>query len=105
MLTLIGVSVERTAKLPQIALETPGHALGTDTIPALQPGIVYGFFGQTQTLIRRIRAELGGDAKVVLTGGIANVVARRTKVIHDVNPHLSLYGLQRFHLGNWVLCV
>jgi type III pantothenate kinase len=97
----IGISidalVERTAKLPQIALEAPGKALGTDTISALQSGIVYGFVGQTEALVARIRSELGIDAKVVATGGMAEVVARHTKIIHAVNPHLSLYGLRRFY--------
>ena len=100
----IGISidalVERTAKLPQIALEAPGKALGTDTISALQSGIVYGFVGQTEALVSRIRAELGVDANVVATGGMADVVARHTKIIHAVNPHLSLIGLRRFHLGS-----
>src|SRR5581483_3582766 len=99
----IGISidalVERTAKLPQIALEAPGKALGTDTISALQSGIVYGFVGQTEALVARIRAELSAEAKVVATGGMAEVVARHTKIIDAVNPHLSLYGLLRFHLG------
>ncbi|HEX5276019.1 MAG TPA: type III pantothenate kinase [Candidatus Rubrimentiphilum sp.] len=99
----IGISidalVERTAKLPQIALEAPGKTLGTDTISALQSGIVYGFVGQTEALVARIRSELGVDAKVVATGGMADVVARHTKIIDTVNPHLSLYGLRRFHSG------
>lgn len=99
----IGISidalVERTAKLPQIALEGPGKALGTETISALQSGIVYGFVGQTEALVTRIRSELGTDAKVVATGGMADVVARHTQIIHAVNPHLSLFGLRRFYLG------
>lgn len=95
----IDALVERTAKLPQIALEAPGKALGTDTISALQSGIVYGFVGQTEALVSRIRAELGVEAKVVATGGMAGVVARHTKIIDAVNLHLSLYGLRRFHLG------
>jgi type III pantothenate kinase len=98
----IGISidalVERTAKLPQIALEAPGHALGKDTISALQSGIVYGFVGQTEALVTRIRAELGVDAKVIATGGMAEVVAKHTKIIHAVNPNLSLIGLRRYYL-------
>ncbi len=94
----IDALVERTAKLPQIALEAPGHALGTDTISALQSGIVYGFVGQTEALVTRIRAELGSEVKVVATGGMADVVARHTKIIHAVNPNLSLFGLRRYYL-------
>ncbi|HEV2260802.1 MAG TPA: type III pantothenate kinase [Candidatus Rubrimentiphilum sp.] len=90
--------VERTAKLPQIALEAPGKALGTDTISALQSGIIYGFVGQTEALVARIRKELGVDAKVIATGGMAEVVAKHTGIIGAVNPHLSLFGLRSFYL-------
>jgi type III pantothenate kinase len=96
----IGISIDaladRTAKLPQIALEDPGQALGRTTIEALQAGIVYGFAGQTEALVARFRQELGVPAKVVATGGFAEVIAKHTRAIDSVDPHLSLIGLQRF---------
>jgi len=64
----IDALVGRTAKLPQVALDAPERAMGRDTIEALQAGIVYGFVGQTDALVGRMRAELGVDAKVVATG-------------------------------------
>jgi type III pantothenate kinase len=94
----IDALVARTAKLPQISLEAPRSAIGTDTISALQSGIVYGFVGQTEALVRRMRAEMGVEARVVATGGMADVVARHTDIISDVNPHLSLLGLRKFYL-------
>jgi type III pantothenate kinase len=97
----IAVSIEaligRTAKLPQIALEAPRRAIGRNTNEALQSGIVYGFAGQTEAIVARMRAELGVDAKVVATGGLAEVVAKQTPVIDAVDPHLSLVGLELFH--------
>ncbi len=97
----IAVSIDaligRTAKLPQIALEAPGHAIGRNTNDALQSGIVYGFAGQTEAIVARMRAEMGVDAKVVATGGLAEVVAKQTPVIDAVDPHLSLVGLELFH--------
>jgi len=97
----ISVSIDaligRTAKLPQIAIEDPGRALGRTTIEALQAGIVYGFVGQTEALVARFRTEMGCDAKVVATGGLAEVVARNSGVIDRVDPHLSLEGLRLFH--------
>ena len=97
----IAVSVDaligRTAKLPQIALEAPGCAIGRNTVEALQSGIVFGFTGQTEAIVARIRAEMGVDAKVVATGGLAEVVAKQTPVIDAVDPHLSLVGLELFH--------
>jgi type III pantothenate kinase len=93
----IDALVGRTAKLPQISLEAPRCAIGTDTISALQSGIVYGFVGQTEALVARMRAELGGMVRAIATGGMADVVARHTDVISEVQPHLSLLGLRAFH--------
>lgn len=93
----IDALVGRTAKLPQIALEAPGRAIGTDTISALQSGIVYGFAGQTEALVTRLRAEMQDDVRVVATGGAADVVARHTTIVSAVNPHLSLIGLRTFY--------
>lgn len=93
----IDALVGRTAKLPQISLEAPERAIGTDTISALQSGIVYGFVGQTEALVARMRTEMSVDATVVATGGMADVVARHTSIIREVNPHLSLIGLRLFY--------
>ncbi len=93
----IDALIGRTAKLPQIALEAPGNAIGRNTIEALQSGIIYGYVGQTEALIERMRAEMGVDARVIATGGLASVVARHTKAIDAVDPHLSLFGLKLFH--------
>ena len=95
----IDALVGRTAKIPQIALEAPGRAIGKDTISALQSGIVYGFVGQTEALVARMRAEMGMEARVVATGGMADVVSRHTAIVHEVNPHLSLLGLRRYFLS------
>jgi len=93
----IDALVGRTAKLPQVALEDPGRALGRTTIESLQAGIVYGFAGQTEALITRFRQEMGSKAKVVATGGLAEIVARHTKLIDAVDPDLSLIGLRLFY--------
>jgi len=96
----IDALVGRAAKLPQIALEAPERTIGTDTISALQSGIVYGFVGQTEVLVARMRAEMGVDARVIATGGMAEVVARHTNIIGEVNLHLSLLGLRKFYLSS-----
>jgi len=93
----IDALVSRTAKLPQIALEAPGDAIGRDTISALQSGIIYGYVGQTEALVQRFRKEMRVDARVVATGGLASVVAKHSDLIDNVNPHLSLLGLRAFH--------
>jgi len=93
----IDALVNRTAKLPQISLEDPGHALGRTTIESLQAGIVYGFAGQTEALVKRFQAEMGVEAKVIATGGLAETVAKHTKLIDAVDLHLSLTGLRLFY--------
>ncbi len=93
----IDALVGRTAKLPQIALEAPERAIGRTTNEALQAGIVYGFAGQTEAIVSRMRAELGVPAKVVATGGLAELFAKHTPVVDAIDPHLSLAGLRLFY--------
>jgi type III pantothenate kinase len=93
----IDALVERTAKLPQVALEAPNGPIGRDTVSALQAGIVYGFVGQTEALVRRMRHAIGEDARVVATGGLADVIAKHTTAIDAVEPHLVLQGLALWH--------
>ena len=95
--TSIDALVGNTAKLPQIALEAPERAIGRNTIEALQAGIVYGFVGQTEALVGRMRKELGAHARVVATGGLAEVIAKHSAQIELVDPHLSMIGLRLFH--------
>lgn len=95
----IDALVGRAAKLPQVAIdESPRSALGKNTIEALQAGFVYGFAGQSEALITRMRAEMGVDARVVATGGLAEIMASNCPLIDSVDPYLSLEGLRLFHL-------
>ncbi len=96
IVTSIDALIGRTAKLPQISLEAPEHAIGTDTISALQSGIIFGCVGQTEALVSRFREEMAVNARVVATGGLASVIARHTTMIDDVNASLSLVGLQHY---------
>jgi type III pantothenate kinase len=93
----IDALASRTAKLPQIALAAPPSAIGRDTVTALQSGIVFGAVGQTEGMVARLRAEMGVPAKVVATGGLADIVAAETRVIDAIEPHLVLEGLWRFY--------
>ncbi len=86
--------VGRTAKLPQVAVVAPGTPIGRDTVTAIQAGLVYGAVGQTEEMVRRFRAVLGEDARVIASGGMAPVVAAETTVIERVEPHLVLNGLR-----------
>jgi type III pantothenate kinase len=66
----------------------------------MQSGIVFGYVGLIEGVVNRIRHELGGQAKVVATGGYARIIASETKVIDIVNPDLILIGLRLIYLMN-----
>lgn len=106
----IGISTEalfqRAARLPRIDLVKPkGGIIGKNTVASMQAGIIYGYAGGVDTLVDRIRAEIGHlDAKVVATGGYAPLIARESRTIQTVNPHLTLEGLRivyERHRGHW----
>jgi type III pantothenate kinase len=89
-----------TAQLPHVALEAPRAAIGTGTVTALQSGIIFGFAGLVDGLVRRIDAELGGGAHVIATGGLAPVVAPHAATVHHVDDDLTLHGLRLIHQRN-----
>lgn len=86
-----------TAALPRVALNRPATAIGKNTIRSLQSGLIFGFAGLVENLVRRIKAELGGEAKVVATGGLAGLIAPETDAIDVVEPDLALIGLRLFY--------
>jgi type III pantothenate kinase len=84
----------RTAQLPRVELAHPKHVIGTNTVAAIQSGIIYGYASLVEGMLGRIQQELGEKAKVVATGGYAGLIARETGVIDVVNPDLTLIGLR-----------
>ena len=88
---------ERASKLPRVELIPPEHAIGKNTVTTMQSGIIFGYVGLIEGLVTRIKQELGGEAYVVATGGLAEVIATETKVINTVDMHLTLIGLRLIH--------
>jgi len=84
----------RTAQLPRVELTHPRHVVGTNTIAAMQSGIIYGYASLVEGMLARIEKELGEKALVVGTGGYAELIAKETTVIDKVNPDLTLVGLR-----------
>jgi type III pantothenate kinase len=84
----------RTAQLPRVQLTHPKHVIGTNTVTAIQSGIVYGYASLVEGMLERIEKELGEKATVVATGGYAELIARETKAIDKVNLDLTLIGLR-----------
>ncbi|PRX31685.1 type III pantothenate kinase [Orenia metallireducens] len=94
----IGISTEalfdRAAKLPRIELNFPQNVIGKNTHDALQSGILYGFVGQVDGIVRRMKEEFAKDAKVISTGGLAELISPRSEEIDIVNEFLTLEGLR-----------
>jgi type III pantothenate kinase len=102
--TGIGTAAEalfrRTAALPRVELVRPKHAIGTNTISAMQSGIIFGYVGLVEGMISRINEELGEEAMVIATGGYAELIANETKAINVVNRDITLIGLRLIYLLN-----
>jgi type III pantothenate kinase len=85
---------QRASKLPRVELTKPRSMIGTDTISAMQAGIIYGYAGLVDGIVERMKKELSPDAKVVATGGLAELVSSETSSIQEIKPHLTLEGLR-----------
>lgn len=85
--------IEKTAKLPKIELIRPEKVIGTNTVTSMQSGIIYGYAGQIESIVTRIKAELG-PAQVIATGGVASLIKEATDVIDILDPNLTLKGLK-----------
>ncbi len=90
----------RTAQLPRVELAPPKHVIGTNTVAAIQSGIIYGYASLVEGMLSRIQKELGVKAKVIATGGYAGLIAKETRVIDVVNPDLTLIGLRLIYEMN-----
>jgi type III pantothenate kinase len=100
----IGIAAQalytRTAALPRVELVAPEKAIGISTITAMQSGIVFGYIGLVEGLLRRVQRELPERATVVATGGYAGLIAKGTKLIDEVNPDITLVGLRLIYQMN-----
>lgn len=83
------------AKLPKIAIEKPASILAKETITSMQAGLVYGYIGQVEYIIRKVKEESGiEDLKVVATGGLGKIIADETEMIDVYDTQLTLTGLR-----------
>lgn len=92
---------QRTAMLPRVEIEQPQRAIGKNTVAAMQSGIIFGYAGLIEGIVSRIKKELGGQARVIATGGLAQTIAKEVSVIDIVNADLTLQGLKLIYDMNY----
>ncbi|MGH2926894.1 MAG: type III pantothenate kinase, partial [Solirubrobacteraceae bacterium] len=86
---------DRAAKLPKVEIAEPRALIGKSTVEAIRSGIIYGFAGQVDGIVRRLRAELGEQTTVIATGGLAEVLVPAVReTIDEIDDLLTLTGLR-----------
>ena len=85
---------ERASMLHGVEIARPKSVIGKTTTAALQSGLLYGYAGVVDSMVERIRGELGAEARCIATGGLAGRVALESSVIESVEPFLTLEGLR-----------
>lgn len=100
----INISTEalysRAAKLPRIEITRPESIVGKNTVNAMQAGIVYGYVGQVEGIVSRMKQETNTNPKVIATGGLATLIAKESNVIDVTDPFLTLKGLHMIYSRN-----
>lgn len=91
----------QTAKLPEIEIQKPESILGRNTISGMQAGVVYGYIGLVEYIIKTMKDELNDqDAYVVATGGLGKVIAKETDLIHEYDPDIAYKGMRIIYEKN-----
>ena len=91
---------QRAAKLPRIEVKDPGQVINRNTVQSMQSGMFYGYVGQVEGLVARMKAEMPEGVQVVATGGLAPLISAATDCIDHVEPMLTLEGLRLLYEKN-----
>jgi type III pantothenate kinase len=90
----IDALAQRAARLFKVDLDPPKSVIGKNTAAALQSGVIYGFAGQVDAIVRRVREELGEEATAIATGGLAAPIVPFCEEIDETDDQLTLKGLR-----------
>ena len=98
VLTAMKSLVGNTALLPEIPLELPDSVIGKNTVHAMQAGIMYGYAGLVEGVLKRIRNEIG-KCKIISTGGLSQVMTPLHHLFDTIEPHLTLEGMKLIYIS------
>ncbi|WP_078378371.1 type III pantothenate kinase [Sutcliffiella halmapala] len=100
----ISISTEalysRASKLPRIEIARPEGVIGKNTVSAMQAGILFGYVGQVEGIVGRMKRQSTSEPKVIATGGLASLIGNESDVIDIVDPFLTLKGLHLIYTKN-----
>ena len=90
----------QTAKLPEVEIVKPASILARNTVNGMQSGLVYGYIGQVEYIIKKMREELGGEMIVLATGGLGRMISKETEEIDFYDPNLAFKGMKIIYEKN-----
>ena len=100
----LGISAEalfeRAARLPRVDIKRPPRVVGRNTVNSMQSGLYFGYVGLVEGIVRRIRAEVGEELKVIATGGLARAFEEDLPIVSAFDEHLTLHGLRLIYEKN-----
>jgi type III pantothenate kinase len=82
------------AQLPEIEISTPDSVIGKSTVKSMQAGIVFGYIGQVEYIVKKIKEEYGENLKVISTGGLGKILYHQTSCIDVYDRELTFKGLK-----------
>ncbi len=90
----------RAAKLPRAEITRPPRAVGRNTVHSMQSGIVFGYVGLVDGMVRRLSEEMGDDVAVIATGGLASLIEPESETLEEIDEFLTLEGLRLLYERN-----
>ncbi len=94
IITSLDALAAKTSKLPRVEIGLPRRSIGRNTVESIQSGVLYGYVAMVDGMVKRLSDEMGCEAAVVATGGLASVMAKESRSILEVDPNLTLNGLR-----------